>query len=275
MITDALCGFILSTQPQGDTSLRVTCFTREKGVIMALCQGGRTPKKQALLQPFVPLWLHLNASRSWTYVRQIEMYASPYVLSGPTLLAGLYVNELLTYLLRAQDAHEVLYDAYEQLLKALHLLAAPNLSETLRDIGAKHLIFLATNSQNDHQYNPKDPKVVLEILLRRFEWLFITECGYAFSWSHEARTQQSIVKDKYYHFSLGEGFIEGGAFSGEWLIAMQQARYSPEVLKMAKNVMRQMIAYLLQGKTLRARELYTAMASLQQRLPTKEDSSNK
>ena len=72
MTTKTLQAWVLHKQWSGDTSARVSFFTRELGVIQCLCKGGRTPKKQALLQAFTPLWLSVDERYDRYYTQAIE-----------------------------------------------------------------------------------------------------------------------------------------------------------------------------------------------------------
>jgi DNA repair protein RecO (recombination protein O) len=209
----------------GDTSAQVTLFTRELGLISARCKGGRTPKKQALLQAFTPLWINLTEKHGFYYLNKLEIQAATLFLSGNALLSGWYLNEMLQHALRQEDAATALYDSYENSLCAL----------------AK-----ATNTQS------------IEIILRKFELVLLREMGYALSWTHEAHTLLPIVATKFYELHVGYGFIAAQTgISGAHLLAIEQNCFEDQtVLQTAKIIMRQAIHHALDGVCLQTRNLY-------------------
>lgn len=225
MITDALYAWVIYKYWSGNTSARVTFFTQEHGLVNCLYKGGRTPKKQALLQAFIPLWLAMDVRGDAYFVRQLEIAATPIQLVGQHLFAGLYVNELLHHALRPLDPHPTLHTAYAHTLQAL-LTASDRWS--------------------------------VEAILRRFEWAFLTSCGYNMSLTHEAHSARSIVEGNYYRFVVGEGFVladEG--ISGAHIIALAEDKLDDvAVLKTAKQIMRRAIDHALDGKDIKARALY-------------------
>ena len=225
MITEGQQAWVLYKRPSGDTSAQVTFFLREKGVVSALCKGGRTPKKQSLLQAFTPLWLTFDVRRDWHYVRDLDVMAQSLQLTGDSLFAGLYVNEILYHGLHQLDPCPALYDAYVQTMQ----------------------IFLK---------NPE--RLEIEAALRRFEWQFLSTCGYECSLTHEAHTSMPIMPDHYYNFIAGEGCVLARkGISGDCILAMAEDKLDdPTVLKAAKWMMRRAIDHALDGKRIKARELY-------------------
>src|ERR1700734_3476910 len=103
--------WLLHKVPSGESSVRVYFFTKEQGILHCWYKGGRTPKKQAILQPFMPLWLSLDQRREHYYVRQLESLAAPLLLKNIALYSACYINELLYYALKPCDAHPDLFDA--------------------------------------------------------------------------------------------------------------------------------------------------------------------
>lgn len=225
MITDGLQAWVLHKRWSGDTSAQITFFTREKGIVRAFSKGGRTPKKQSLLQAFTPLWLTLDVRREWHYVRDLDAMTPSLVLTGDSLFAALYINEILCHGLYQLDPSLLLYDNYVQTLQAL------------------------TSTVN---------RLDIEAVLRRFEWQFLNACGYAFSLTHEALTFTPILPDQHYDFIAGEGFILAHkGIPGVSILAMSNDNLSePIVLKAAKWVMRRAIDHAVDGRRIHARELY-------------------
>jgi DNA repair protein RecO (recombination protein O) len=209
----------------GETSARVVFFTRDHGVVHCFYKGGRTPKKQALLQAFIPLWLDINIRGDAYFVHRLEIAAAPIALEGKNLFAGLYMNELLFYALKPQDPSDTLYSAYLLSLEALMMAS---------------------------------DRYAIERVLRRFEWILLTACGYSISLTHDARTQRPIDKGSLYRFVEGEGFVlaEVG-ISGAHILALSEGALDDlSILHVAKKIMRSAIVHMLDGKPIQARALY-------------------
>lgn len=233
MTTETVEAWVLHKRPTGDASARVTFFSREKGILNCLCKGGRTPKKQALLQPFTSLWLTINTRKDCHYTNHIESISAPSILKGDALFAGLYMNELLYYALSPMDPHPELYDVY---LQTLHGLT------TIND------------------------RLIMEALLRRFEWSLLVACGHSLSLTEEAHSTAFIDSNKRYRFIVSEGFVadDKGMLSGRDILALSQGQLDDvNALKTAKLIMRQAIDHLLGGRELKSRSLYSKeMASV-------------
>lgn len=224
MTTETFDAWILHKRLSGDTSTQITFFTREKGIVSCLCKGGRTPKKQAILQAFTPLWLSVELRKEWYYARQFESTALSLDIKGHALFAGLYINELLYLSLRPFDPHPDLYDAYLETLYKL-VMVTDNLA--------------------------------IEVLLRRLEWMLLLACGQAISFT-EGHSRKKLVEDGCYQFTVHEGFIPTSTgLLGKDILAFAEGRVDEvAVLKTAKFIMRRAIDHLLGGKPLKSRALY-------------------
>lgn len=226
MTTEAVEAWVLHKRPSGDSSAQVIFFTREKGIVNCLVKGGRAPKKQALLQAFQPLWLAFDTRKDWPYARHLEPITRAHVLGGHALFAGFYLNELLYYVLKPKDPHPELFDRYLQTLEGLSFIKE---------------------------------KLGVEVLLRRFEWDLLRVCGYSISFNEEAHTAKAIDEAQLYRFSATEGFIASaeGTFSGRELLALGRGELNEiQLLRTAKQIMRQAVEHLLGGRELKSRSLY-------------------
>jgi DNA repair protein RecO (recombination protein O) len=225
-MTKSLQAWVIHKQWSGDTSARVNFFTRELGLVQCLCKGGRTPKKQSLLQAFTPLWVSIDERYDRYYTRSIESISPMLALEGNSLFSGLYINELLYYALSPVYADTDLFNAYLMTLNGLAL---------------------------------SQERLVVESLLRRFEWALLKTCGYSFSFTQEARTGALVATDTYYQFIAGEGFVSANkGIPGEHLLALAADNLNEVVyLKSAKFIMRQAIDHLLGGREIKARALYS------------------
>ena len=227
MTTETTSAWVIHKRWSGDTSARVTFFTPHNGLVCGLYQGGRSPKKQALLQAFLPLWLAFDVRGEWYYVQKLEIAAPPLPLVGKNLFAGLYVNELIHHTQLPLDPHKTLFTAYTDTLQGLSkALHAP----------------------------------ALEATLRRFERALLLSLGYDISLMQEAHTLMPILADKHYQFSAGEGLVrtDGGILGADILAFAEDKLDEASVLKAAKHIMRGAIRHALDGKPLKSRELYLA-----------------
>lgn len=230
-MTRTIEAWVLHKHWSGDTSARVAFFTRELGLIHCLCKGGRTPKKQALLQAFTPLWLTLDERYGRFYAKTIESISPSLQLTGNSLFSALYLNEILYYALSPYSSDAALFDAYLYALNGFALT---------------------------------QERLALESLLRRFEWGLLKTCGYSFSLTHEAGTNNLIAANLYYQFIAGEGFIAASqGIPGTHILALAEDNLNEEIyLKSAKLIMRKAIEHLLGGREIKARALYGVKVSL-------------
>lgn len=225
MATETVSAWFLHKRLSGDTSCRVSFYTREHGIIEALYKGGRTPKKQALLQPFTPLWLVLDVKREWYYVRQLELEAPSLFLKGHSLFSALYLNEILYMLLKPRDPDQDLYFAYVNALEGL-----------------------AKASE----------RLMLEPIIRRFERSLLSAVGYALELTHDAKTGRNIDPSGHYHFIAGVGLIESQkGLSGAHILAFADDRLDCiESMRTAKLITRKAIALAIDGKEIQSRAFF-------------------
>lgn len=228
MTIKSIQAWLIHKQWSGDTSVRPCFFTAEFGLLHCLYKGGRTPKKQANLQPFTSLWLHLDERRNQHYVQSVETENASLSLFGISLFSALYLNELIYYLLKPQAAEPALFHAY-----------------------AYTLHHLALNQEQS----------TVETLLRRFEWSLLQACGHSFSLSLDAGGQV-IKAENYYQFIPGKGIIlHVKGIPGEHLLALASDDLSQSAYrKSAKIIMRQAIDHLLGGREIKARSLFLSVS---------------
>lgn len=226
MTTKTLKAFVLHKQWSGDASARVSFLTDEYGLITCLYKGGRSPKKQALLQAFTPLWLIVEARYERFFIKSVENTVPALTLANEALFSGLYVNELLYYALSPAYPDAALFQAYELTLKTLN--------------------------------EAKDKKEI-EKVLRRFEWALLQTCGYSFSLTTAACDNAPIKENDCYSWRAEVGFLRTqSGIPGEHLLAISRdCLEEAAVLRSAKLIMRQAIDHLLGGRKLKARELFT------------------
>lgn len=221
--------FVLHRRPYGETSLIVDLFTLHHGHFSAVARGAARPRSQwqAELQPFRPLRVSWSGRQSLKSLRQAEATAPPLALAGDRLYCGFYLNELLQRLLTEADPVPGLFSVY---LDTLERLA--------------------------------DSEAGVEPALRRFEYRLVTELGFGISWDRTGDTAEPVEAGRLYAFHPERGVLvasEGsiGAIPGEHLLALASDELDNQaVLRVAKQLMRSLVDYLLQGRPLHSRRLF-------------------
>lgn len=223
--------YVLHARAYRDTSLLLEFFTPEYGRVSAVAKGARSTRSRfkGLLQPFVPLlisWYGKHELMSLTVAEPNGLLGG---LTGDTLLCGMYLNELLMYLLHRYDAHPALFQSYQQTL-------------------------LALQKNTDSQQK----------ILRRFEKSLLMELGYALRLDHVANTGAIIEPEQFYYFDPVQGLLAcndltsntRAVFHGESLLALHKDELNQDsYLRDAKRLLRMALGQLLSGKTIRTREL--------------------
>ncbi|NIB43306.1 DNA repair protein RecO [Pseudomaricurvus alkylphenolicus] len=225
-------GFVLHRRPFKDSSLILDCLTENHGRLSVIAKGARSAKSRwrQMCQPFCPLLLSWQGRHSLKTLVSAESTGLPVMLSENYLYSGLYLNELLTRLLPEHDACERLYGHYVVALEQL------------------------------------GRQLPLESTLRQFELALLEEMGYAVDLEWEAGAGARIEPDCYYQWRAENGFerlsdaqarLERSAYLGGHLLAIgRRDLSSPEVLRAAKRLSRQLLGPLLGHKPLESRKLF-------------------
>lgn len=240
-----LC-YILHTRPYRDTSLLVDVLSQEHGKLTLIAKGARKAKsnQRYLLQPFIPVllsWQGKSALKTLvgiepalqkTMVSHSTLSSTVSALVGKKLYSGMYVNELLTYLLPQDDPVDQIFDAYQLLLEQL---------------------------TGDHSE--------IEPCLRRFEFSFLDELGYGVNVYQDADTGSAIHANTDYVFVQQHGFVVHNSehspqavFSGQALLNIQQGDFTNVLtLQAAKILARTALQPHLKGRQLKSRELFATL----------------
>lgn len=136
-------GYMLHATAWRETSLIVQVFARDHGCVALVAKGAKRPYStmRPVLSAFQPLALSWSGMGEVKTLSRVEVAGIRPVL-GASLMSAWYMNELLLRLLPREDAHPLLYDAYD-----------------------KALVHLASGSR-------------AAAALRRFEWMLLRETGY-------------------------------------------------------------------------------------------------
>ena len=219
--------FILHRREFRDSSLILELFTEYHGRVGVLARAARKRRDSALFQPFnrlVVSWSGRSDLKTLTRIdgRPIDVPANCY-------LAAFYTNELLLYLMPREDEHRDLFNAYQRLLLEL-----------------------------EHAR--------LEPLLRAFEIKLLGELGLMPDLNIESQSGRELEDDRRYVLDMQAGLRaanleEPESFSGKSLKAIHHGEFdSEEILRGARRLLRQIIDFNLQGRTLQSRRLYQQLA---------------
>ena len=231
---DGQSAFVLHTYPYRETSLIVEVFSRDFGRVALLARGARRPRSalRGLLLAFQPLELGWAGKGEVQTLMKAEWQGGQPLLAGKALFCAYYLNELLMRLLPREDAHEHLFSVY---------------AETLRR-------FADMPRESD---------------LRRFERAFLQELGYGLTLENDAKGIP-IELAGHYAYEIEHGPVRldrpgSSAFSvsGKTLIDLAHEDFSdPRSLLEAKQLMRALIAYYTDGKSLQTRKIFKELHEL-------------
>lgn len=188
-----------------------------------LYKGGRSQKKQSLIQYFQPLWIDYEDRYGRNYVRALEHTASAHIIPNISLSSAWYVNELLCVTQFPGQDDPLLYAAYIVALKSM-------------------------SSAID--------RYTLERALRRFELALLKSIGQDVILTH-THDDLKILAEQRYNFVPGDGFhLTETGISGEYILAFAENKLDDvKSLSSLKYIMRTAIDHALDGRVLKTRSL--------------------
>ncbi len=220
--------FILHRRDYQNTSLILEVFTEDYGRLSVLAKGAKKSRNIAHYQVCTRLSIGWSGRSDLKTLTEITGHFMS--ISSDCYMAVFYVNELLLFFLPKHDEHRRLFQLYQLLL-----------------LGFAH-----------PDYTPR----LLEPLLRGFEIDLLTELGLMPELSVEAVNSQAVTPDRYYYLYADAGLkrdFEGDSksYRGADLLTIRARHFeSAEVLAVAKRLLRQIIDYNLQGRTLQSRQFF-------------------
>jgi DNA repair protein RecO (recombination protein O) len=227
--------FVLHTYPFRETSLIVEAFTSQYGRISWVARGARRAGSamRGLLLPFQPMAAGWGGRGELRTLHKVEWIGGLPPLRATPLLCGLYVNELLLRLLKREDPHEGLFDAYSQVL--VDLASGGGLSATLR----------------------------------RFERALLREIGYALLLEHDAQTGAPIDPQRNYVYRIGIGPVpaagdqDGIELRGRTLLDMARDEFSDALsVQESRMLTRRVLAHYLGDQPLHTRDLLRSLQNI-------------
>ncbi len=236
-VRDAEPGYVLHTYPFKETSLVAELFTRNAGRMGLVAKGARRPTSamRGALMAFQPLLLTWSGKSELKVLHRAEWQGGQAQMSGLPLICGFYLNELLIKLLPRDDAHESLFDGYEQALAELRAGTS------------------------------------VALVLRRFERLLLSELGYGLALASDAQGAP-IVAERDYVYVVERGAVPAEEVAadaalpplrGAVLLAIAHDDFTnPAVMPHARGLMRYILNHYLGGKELFTRQLLREMQQL-------------
>jgi DNA repair protein RecO (recombination protein O) len=229
--------FVLHTYPYRETSLLLETFTRPFGRVTMIARGARRPRSalRGTLLSFQPLSLAWFGKGEVRTLLRAEWQGGQSLLQGEALLCGFYLNELLMRLLPREDAHETLFERYQQALVAL----------SRREESAA--------------------------VLRAFEKALLAELGYAMTLDRDGVNGQPLDPAALYHYDPERGPVEIAdaeaapepQLRGQALLDIARDDYRrAETQAHAKALMRMLINHRLDYQPLRSRRIFRELLEL-------------
>lgn len=223
--------YVLHRRPYRETSLLVDLFTLNHGKVGVIARGANAARSalKAQLQPFQPLLVDWTGRSDLKTLTQVDTRPGVQLGHGKALYSGFYLNELLQKLLSPYDPAQDLFAAY---LEALETLSAV---------------------RSD-----------VEPVLRRFEMRMADELGYGFQWGLAMDIGEPVQAGVYYCYDPQHGILAHAGdhvrmtgLPGEALLKLGSGNLEDaDARRTAKQVMRALTDFLLQGKPLNSRALF-------------------
>lgn len=228
-VASTLC-FTLHSKPYLESSLLLDVYSREYGRLHLIAKGAKQKNMKLLIaaQPYQRLLMSWKGRNELMVLIDVEADNKPYDLPGIKLIAGSYINELLTRLLYKNDPDPKLFDFYDAAILALS--------------------------------NRED----MQAILRVFEKNLLQCMGYGLVLDHDVTDGKTIEKGKKYYYILEQGptkyaptmcnYIE---ILGSSLFALDQELFQQEhACEEIKKLMRFILDQYLGSKPLNSRKLY-------------------
>ena len=279
-------GYVLHTTPYSETSLIIEVFLRNNGRIAMLARGARRPRSdlRGILRQFQPLSFSWGGKGELMTLYKADWMGGHIPLNGDPLLYGFYLNELLLKFLPRDDPHEELFDIYERTLFKLAQGKTTQFSnkEVRKDNAHSETPHSLPSSQTEQEptdHSQEAPSFTNQqsIALREFEKHLLQEIGYGIPLTIDSDSGESIDASAQYYFNPVRGpslcpsssdpvpALPSGTIlvRGQTLLDLFHGRYSSEEnVREAKHLMRHLITYHLQGRSLKTRQVLTELYTL-------------
>ncbi len=221
--------YVLHQRSYRNTSQLLDCLAENHGRITLVAQGSRRANKgqRAILQPFLPLRLSWVRRGELGRLTNVELDQPAIELSGRSLLAGFYLNELILRLMASGDPNATIFSCYSACLSDL--------------------------------MTPTDvPRA-----LRLFELRLLRALGYGVELDHDVDTGNPIQPDLSYRFEAERGACvhtgsatDNDTFLGRDLIALRDGKLGDEhSLRAAQRLLTRLLDVYLGERPLKTRSV--------------------
>lgn len=222
--------YVISAAHYQETSALVRLLTSRHGLVSAVVRGVHaTGRKSAALRAAIQLGNRVecqwSGKTSLKTIYHLELLGVSGLGSAEQFVCLTYVHELLLYFLREELLVDDVFPLYGSVLEGIGL----------------------------HD---------MEQSLRTFEFGLLDCLGYGMDLGWDTESDAQVQPDLYYRLVPGSGLMlsgvhDAGAFPGSHLLAIQQRIYhDPALLKSAKRVSRLLLAFHMEGRPLKARQMY-------------------
>ena len=223
--------YLLHQMPWRDSSRILEFFARDYGRVSLFARGVRREGSQArpLLQPFQRLLISWTGRGEAGSLAGVERDGDWTALPAPQVMSGFYLNELLLKLLARHDAHPRLFDDYDAALSGLRCGAAASRC------------------------------------LRIFEKRLLQALGLWPDCERETTSGVPLEAGRHYYFRPDRGVEAAVAeapatYRGASLLSLAGEELADEgSLRDARRLLRAALDACLEGRSLRSREVLTAL----------------
>lgn len=254
--------YVIHTRAFRDTSMIVELFTPEQGRMSVLARGAKAGKaqKSLLLQPFRSLHVAWAGRGELPVLSAIEEAGHSLRLQGQSLACGYYVNELIYHLLPRDDPAPALFASYWSVVSSL--TESSQREQALRRFELELLVQIGYEPLLDHDYLSGEPVEGRRIYSYRVPEGpalvadFPVESGPVKDVSNLDGARDHLAQS-------GKVKPAGMQISGQSLLDLSQGQFdNPVSLKEARDLMRRLIHYQLDGRELLSRALFNSFRDL-------------
>ena len=113
--------YVLHAYDWSESSLIIEIFSRDWGRMAVIAKGVKKPTSQLrnALLPLQRIRMSWSGDGDIRTLSRCDWDAGGVMPSGDSLMAGLYLNELLLKLLAREDSHAALFDVYDHVVRHL------------------------------------------------------------------------------------------------------------------------------------------------------------